>query len=49
MSLTTSMQDPRAATYVRDVESRVASTPPSKRSSKVEEPQPSKDRDGGAE
>jgi hypothetical protein len=49
MSMTTSMKDPRAATYVRDVESRVASAPPSQPSPKVEGPQPSKNRDGGAE
>jgi len=46
LSMTTSMKGRRAATYVRDVESRVASAPPSKPSPKVEEP---KNPDGGAE
>jgi hypothetical protein len=41
MSMTTSMKDPRAATYVRDVEARVASAPPSQ-PPKVEGSQPSK-------
>jgi hypothetical protein len=49
LSMTTSMKEPRAVTYVRDVESRVASAPPSYPLPKVEGPQPSKNRDGGAE
>jgi hypothetical protein len=49
LSMTTAMEDPRAAIYVRDVESRVRSTPPSEPSPKVEEAQPSKSRDGGAQ
>jgi len=48
-SMTKSMKDPRAATYVRDVESRVASAPASRAAPKVEGSQPSKNRDGGAD
>jgi hypothetical protein len=49
LSMTTSMKEPRAATYVRDVESRVASVPRSQPSPNVEGPQPSRNHDGGAE
>jgi hypothetical protein len=48
-SMTLSMKDPRAATYVRDVESQVASAPQAKPSPKDEESQPSNNIDGGAE
>jgi hypothetical protein len=49
VSMTTPMKEPRAATYVRDVESRVASAPRSQPPPNVEGSQPSKNRDGGAE
>ena len=48
-SMNTSMKQPRATTYVRDVESRVASAPRSQPPPKVEGQQPSKNPDGGAE
>lgn len=48
-SMTTSMKEPRAATYVGDVESRVASVPRSQPSPNAEGSQPSTSRDGGAE
>src|SRR5690349_16813843 len=48
-SMTTSMQDPRAATYVRDVESRVASAAGSDSSAGVDRRETSKTVDAGVD